>query len=200
VKTTVKFLILIPLIYTRGEYMLVQFYLKVIRPISSRIIFSQIASGFTQKEKEAAQKKLDGLFSSLLTIADVVAMNDTLKNRGFIWKSDPQRGILDFSPEELWLFIARKGDDCDGWAEFNYRACKKINLHPTMWVLIDGLNISTAHVVTTCKDPQTGKYYQFNNSSATTYNTEDECINIFSKKVLTATGIYKNMKKYVFKK
>jgi hypothetical protein len=171
--------------------MIVQIYLNIIRPILSKIIFSKMASQFSENEKKAAQQKLDTYFSTLSTIADVKDLNKKLVQEGFIWKSDPGGGVLDFSPEQLWFFIARKGDDCDGWAEFNYRACKKINLQPRMWILMDGCNMSTSHAVTTCLDPETKKYYLFSNSSVSIFNTEEEC--------LAASGRYEKLKKYLLK-
>ena len=180
--------------------MIVQFYLRLIRPLLSRIIFSRIASGFSEQQKEAAQKTLDTIMSSLATISDVAEQNKKFEQDGYKWRSDPGNGVLDFSPEDLWLFIARKGDDCDGWAEFNYRACKNINLEPKMWVIIDHMKFDTSHVVTTCKNPATNKYYLFNNSDVTTFDTEDECIDIFSKEALMASGVYENLKKYLYKK
>ena len=151
-----------------------------------------MASKFSKNEKKAAQQKLDTFFSNLSTISDVADLNKKLVQEGFVWKSDPGGGVWDFSPEQLWLFIARKGDDCDGWAEFNYRACKKINLQPKIWIIIDGCKISTSHAITTCMNPETKKYYLFNNSRIRIFDTEEEC--------LAGSGRYKKLKKYLFKK
>ena len=176
--------------------MLVYIYLKVIRPLFSKAVFRCMAKKFNEDEKKQAQLYLENIFSSLNTISDIVSENERLSMAGFTWKPDPMGGALDFSPEELWLFIARKGDDCDGWAEFNFQACKRINLKPRMWVIIDGFNLKTSHVITTCYDPDSKKYYLFNNNSARTFDTEEECIGVFTKE---QGGVYKNLKKYLFR-
>ena len=166
--------------------MIVQFYLRLIRPLLSRIIFSRIASGFSEQQKEAAQKTLDTIMSSLATISDVAEQNKKFEQDGYKWRSDPGNGVLDFSPE--------------GLMDTQKAYCKNINLEPKMWVIIDGMKFDTSHVVTTCKDPATNKYYLFNNSDVTTFDTEDECIDIFSKEALMASGVYENLKKYLYKK
>lgn len=177
-------------------------YLKVIRPILSKIVFKKIAAQFSEKEKNDAKKFLDKIFFSLKNIDDIVQMNKDLVNQGFIWKQDPgKEGVLDFSPEDLWLFIARKGDDCDGWAELNYQACKRINLNPKIWVIVDGWKVSTAHVITVCYNPDNKKFYLFNNDSITPYDTEEHCFTVFSEEpAIMESGVYVNLGKYLFKK
>jgi hypothetical protein len=67
-----------------------------------------------------------------------------------------------------------------------------------MWLIIDGCNLTTAHVITTCRDADSKKYYPFSNSDVTQYDSEDDCIDAFSKQAIVATGIYKNLMKYPF--
>jgi hypothetical protein len=179
--------------------MLVQFYLKVIRPILSKIIFSNFRKSFTDQQISQYQKELENTFNNFKRMNDIVTWNLDSTKKGFKWVSDPLNGGGDFSPEELWLFFARKGDDCDGWAEFNYQACCKIGLEPKLWAIIDGLNVGTAHVIATCYNPYDKLFYMFTNYDCKTFKTEDECINIFKTEVLVSCGTYKNLNKYLIK-
>jgi hypothetical protein len=92
----------------------IKFYLNAIRPILSRIVFSIIASKYGKNEREKAQQYLDDVFASIKSLADIAELNKRLEQEGFTRIADPGGGVFDFSPEELWLFAARKGDDCDG--------------------------------------------------------------------------------------
>jgi hypothetical protein len=183
------------------KYIIVMFYLRVIRPVMSWIVFIITAAKYSKEERKKAQKYLDDLFSSLTTVHDIITMNNTLTDHGFTWKPDPGiNGIFDFSPEKLWLFIARKGDDCDGWAELNFQACKKINLHPEMWVIMDGWKPQTIHVIIICYNPGDKKYYLCNNDDVRPYQTKEKCFGVFTESPpLMVNGKYIHLDKFLMK-
>jgi hypothetical protein len=175
--------------------------MHLVRPFISRKVFNDLASQYSDEDKQEYDEDARRFLGAVKTIRDINQGYRELLHNGFKWVSDPYNGLLDFSPEELWLFFARKGDDCDGWADLSFEACKHIGLKPKVWVVIDGLHLSSAHVVTTCFDPGTTgpQYALFNNYDVTYFESEDEALEEFRRDRLVAYGKYEDLVKVLWK-
>jgi hypothetical protein len=140
----------------------------------SKVLFKRYVKKFTEDVKTSAQKDLDAFMESFTTFSEFKKSVVGLTRKGFKGLNDPLGGLYDFSPEELWLFFARKGDDCDGWAELVAQGARKLKLSPEIWIIADPYAIfKSAHVITLI--PYRNKWVLSSNYDFETHDTKEEC-------------------------
>jgi hypothetical protein len=93
---------------------------------------------------------------------------------------DPKNGFYNFTPS-LWLFFARGGADCSGWADINYYMLKKLGYNPKLYDIVDCRRIDTWHTICVVK-VNNHKYFLFNVNSIYEFETEKECLDVFKHK------------------
>lgn len=114
------------------------------------------------------------------------------------FRMDLGQGLFDFSPkEEDFFFLPReKNRDCDNWARMWFYWAQ-YNHYPVWEIaIINGLDISSAHMITIFKDEE--GYNLCNYSIVQQYTSLEEAVEVFREKPLTASGPYTDLRWVIY--
>lgn len=117
------------------------------------------------------------------------------------WKSDPLGGAIDWSPWPLTIINKNEQDDCDGAARLGRWMCKfsKDVEFANEYILVDGWDVRSAHVVCIGRLKDSMKWFCFNVSQLLEATSFESILDQFVTDELTSHGKYKNLVYYKLK-
>jgi hypothetical protein len=172
-------------------------YRVLVLPVVSLVanIFYRIKYRETWADARAKMLDYMGRVISLPLLHDFVTAGR------FTHVPDEIKGTFNFVPWSPAIFYARRGGDCSLWARIIFDMLKRIGLKPELYMIIDGINIWSAHIVTVFM--YKGKWHMFNVTNlvkAEDEKTQGELIELFKEQYLVKVAgkrfRYKKLKKY----
>ena len=115
--------------------------------------------------------------------------------QAYKWKSDPMKGLLDWSPWPITVISKRMQDDCDGAARLARWLCRYSKQVESAheYIIVDGWNIKSAHVICIGKYADKPNWFCFNVNQLFDAVSFEAVFNEFRTKILTGYGRYKDL-------
>jgi hypothetical protein len=136
----------------------------------------------------------ENFLNSFSNITEMLMKIQLLAKTGFSWKPDPLGGFYDYYPVELWMFFARKGDDCDGWAELAFQSSVRLGLDSDLYIVADLRNPwASSHEIVITKEG--GYYYLISNWDYFKCEKKKDCFNILKNNKIVSYGKYNRLLK-----
>lgn len=156
-------------------YFLIYLYRILILPFVSFFVNLKYFFYLNYKKRKALKVKMK---KDIDKIQDIDSLDKFIFSGEFGYVQDLCKGFLNFIPT-LLTFYVRKGGDCSCWARIIKKLAKKIGIDSSLYLLIDGWKIKTAHVVVILNLEKNFRMY--NVVCSIDGYWEEELLNLFTK-------------------
>lgn len=134
-------------------------------------------------------------------VKSFISLYEFVSSKKFTYKPDEIKGTFNFVPWSYTVFYVRGGGDCSVWARIIYRLLDSLGYEPELWMIMDGANVSTAHVVPVFLRGET--WYFFNvwqlQSAPGARDAKSALLSFSNRELIRHKGKayrYKNIKRY----